>query len=108
MDPALVKTLVQLGTYGPLGIMAALGFWLFIQERKKTSELTAKLMEFAKASVAADAEHTKGWEALGNLYDLGMKTTEINTKVIEGLDAVKEAVGRLDEEMRRNHESKRR
>lgn len=108
MDPALAKTLLQLGTYGPLGIMALLGFWLFLLERKKTSELTAKLMEFAQASVSADAEHNKAMEALGNLYDLGMESTKTNTDMINSLGSLKEAVERVEEELRRNHESKRR
>lgn len=108
MDPALAKTLLQLGTYGPLGVMALLGFWLFLMERKKTAELTAKVTEFAKASVAADVEHTKAMEALGNLYDLGVKSTEVNTNVINSLGALKDAVERVEEEVRRGHESKRR
>lgn len=108
MDPSLAKTLLQLGTYGPLGVMALLGFWLFLLERKKTAELTAKVTEFAKASVAADVEHTKAMEALSSLYDLGVRSTEVNTNVINSLVALKDAVERVEEEVRRGHESKRR
>lgn len=108
MDPTLIKTFTQLGTYGPLGIMAALGFWLFVQERKKTAELTTKLMEFAKASLAAEAEHTKAMEALGNLYELSMESTKVSTEMINGLDAVNDSLKRVEEEVRRPYEPKRR
>jgi hypothetical protein len=106
MEPEILKLFVQLGTYGPLGIMVVVLLWLFIQERKKTAEMTAKLLEFAQASIQADAEHTKGWEALGNLYQMGMKAAEINTNVINCMGGVKEALERVEEEMRRKNESK--
>jgi hypothetical protein len=106
MDPVVIQILIQLSTYGPLGIMAVLSFWLFIQERRKTSELTSKLIEYAKASIEADVEHTKGWGALGNLYELGLKTTEINIKTIEELSVVKDSIRKVDDELRRNHGSK--
>lgn len=96
MDPTVVKTLITLGTYGPLGIMAALGFMLFLLERRKTSELTSKLLEFAQASVKADAEHNKAMEALGKLYEVSadsMSSLKDNTAT---LGSIKEALGRLE------------
>jgi hypothetical protein len=106
MEPEILKALVQLGTYGPLGIGFLLFVWLFIQERKKTAELTAKLLEFAQATVQAENEHTKGWEALGNLYQMGIKSAEINTNVINSLNGVKEGLDEIKDELRRRHESK--
>lgn len=96
MDPTVVKTLITLGTYGPLGIMAALGFMLFLLERKKTSELTAKLLEFAQASVKADAEHTKAMEALSKLYDVSTDSMAALKDNTATLGVIKEALGRLE------------
>lgn len=96
MDPTVVKTLVQLGTYGPLGIMAVLGFMLFLLERKKTSELTDKLLEFAQASVKADAEHTKAMDALGKLYDVSTDSMAALKDNVVVLGTIKEALGRLE------------
>lgn len=100
MDPQFIKTLFQLGTYGPLGIMAALGFWLFLLERKKTVELTAKLIEFAKASVLADAEHTKAMEALGNLYDLGIDSTKASLATTNALASLTKSIDQMGDELR--------
>jgi len=110
MDPVIVKALISLGTYGPLGIMAALGFGLFLQERKRNVELSGKLGEYVRASFAADAEHTKAMMALSNLYDLGMKSTESTTANTAAMSALKESVERLDDEVRRlgTHDPKRR
>jgi len=96
MDPTVVKTLITLGTYGPLGIMAALGFMLFLLERKKTSELTTKLLEFAQASVKADAEHTKAMEALGNIYELNTNSLSALRDNTSTLGAIKETLSRLE------------
>jgi hypothetical protein len=96
MDPTVVKTLINLGTYGPLGIMAAVGFMLFLLERKKTSELTSKLLEFAQASVKADAEHTKAMEALGKLYDISVDSMAALNNNTATLGTIKDALGRLE------------
>ncbi len=96
MDPTVVKTLIQLGTYGPLGIMAVLGFMLFLLERKKTSELTDKLLEFAQASVKADAEHTKAMDALGKLYDVSTDSMAALRENTTTLGTIKESLGRLE------------
>lgn len=69
MDPATVKLLVQLGTYGPLGIMAALGFLLFIFERRKNEKLTEKLLEVSLASIQAASEHSKAYAPLERVFD---------------------------------------
>lgn len=101
--------LFSLGTYGPLGVMSVVGFWLFLQERKRTADMTAKIGEYIRASHVADAEHTKAMSALSNLYDLGMKFTEATTNSSAAMTALKEAVERLEEEIRRSsNESKRR
>ena len=79
MDPAIAKTLFQLGTYGPLGIMVAIGFMLFFMERKrndrmqdKQDELAGKLHDLAMASIKSDMEHTR--------------VNEVNVKVLESID----------------------
>ena len=100
MDPVMAKTLVQLGTYGPLGIMACMGFMLFLLERKKTSELTNKLLEFAQASVKADAEHTKAMEALGKLYDFSVDSMGVASANTATLSAITENLVRLEQEQR--------
>jgi len=69
MDPATVKLLVQLGTYGPLGIMAALGFLLFIYERRKNEKLNEKLLEVSLASIQAASEHSKAYTPLERVFD---------------------------------------
>jgi uncharacterized protein Yka (UPF0111/DUF47 family) len=96
MDPTVVKTLITLGTYGPLGVMAALGFMLFLLERKKTSELTEKLLEFAQASVKADSEHNKAMEALGKLYDVSADSMSALKDNTATLGTIKESLDRLE------------
>lgn len=69
MDPATVKMLFQLGTYGPLGIMAALGFLLYMFERRKNDKLSEKLIEVSIASIQAAAEHSKAYGPLEKVFD---------------------------------------
>jgi len=69
MDAATIKLLVQLGTYGPLGIMSALGFMLFILERRKNEKLTEKLLEVSIASIKAAEEHSKAYSPLERVFD---------------------------------------
>jgi hypothetical protein len=76
MDPATAKILIQIGTYGPLGLMAALGFWLFFLERKRTAEerkrneeLSTKLHELALESIRSDTEHSKAYGPLEKVFD---------------------------------------
>ena len=108
MDPSFAKTLVQLGTYGPLGIMVVVAFYLYYMERQKTSELTAKLLEFAKTSVEADHEHAKAMEALGHLYELGMKFTEASTTTTNALENVVKSMDRLEVKIDKVSDAQRR
>jgi hypothetical protein len=108
MDPTVIEALIRLGTYGPLGLMAGLGFYLFITERKKTSELTTKLVEFARVSIDADHEHSQAMEALGGLYDLGVKSAETNTEMTGALGSLKDAVERVEAKVEKIYEPKRR
>ena len=64
MEPAALKLLSSLYVYGPLGILAALGFLLFFLERRQTHLLVDKLTELSTASIRADMEHTKAYEAM--------------------------------------------
>lgn len=64
MEPAAIKALSSLYVYGPLGILSILGFLLFFLERKRVWELTEKLTELSSASIKADMEHTKAYEAM--------------------------------------------
>lgn len=79
MDPAAAKALLQLGTYGPLGIMCVLFFILFwmqrketADEREKTNKLAEKLHELGLASLRADMEHTKAYTSLEKVIDAAL------------------------------------
>lgn len=83
MDPATAKILIQLGTYGPLGLMSALFFILYWLQKKETreqrdknEELAEKLHETAMASIQADIEHSKAYDPLERVMDSAIKTLE--------------------------------
>lgn len=76
MDPTTVKLLVQIGTYGPLGVMAGVLLILLIRQQKASKEerdknhaLSQDLLELAKDSVKADAEHTAAINAMTKALD---------------------------------------
>lgn len=80
MDTHLVKVLIQLGTYGPLGIMSVLFVVLFFLERKKTEAerekvdaLANKLHEVSLASIKADMEHSKAYEPMEKIFDAALR-----------------------------------
>lgn len=73
MDPAVGKTLFQLGTYGPLGIMAVLFFILYWWERKRNETLSDKLYEVSLASIKADMEHSKAYDNIEKTFDAALK-----------------------------------
>lgn len=80
MDPALAKILIQLGTYGPLGLMCVLFVILFFLERKKTEAerekvdaLANKLHEVSLASIKADMEHSKAYEPMEKIFDAALR-----------------------------------
>ena len=85
MDGATIKLLVQLGTYGPLGIMAALGFVLFMLERRKNEKLTDKLLEVSIASIQTAAEHSKAYAPLERVFDRAIDVlSEQKSYLLEG------------------------
>ena len=108
MEPEIIKMLFTLGTYGPLGVMAVVGFLLFLQERKRSVELNTKIGEYIKVSLVADAEHAKAMSGLSNLYDLASKFIEVSATGNASMLALKESIENLEEEVRRSYESKRR
>ena len=76
MDALTVKVLGSLYVYGPLGVLAILGFILyFLQLRRtdaaleKNEELSAKLYEVSFAAIQADVEHSKAYEPLERFFD---------------------------------------
>lgn len=69
MEPTALKALSSLYVYGPLGVLSVLGFLLFFLERKRVRELTDKLSELSGASIKADMEHTKAYEAMERALD---------------------------------------
>lgn len=76
MEPATIKLLSSLYVYGPLGILAILGFLLYFLQVKKTEaaqkrneELSEKLYEVSLASIQADVEHSKAYEPLEKFFD---------------------------------------
>ena len=76
MDATTAKALLQLGTYGPLGIMCVLFFILFMLQKKETQterdkneKLAYKLHELGLASLKADMEHTQAYTALEKMID---------------------------------------
>jgi len=80
MDTTLIKLLVQLGTYGPLGIMVVLFVSLFFMERRKTDterkkvdDLANKLHEVSLASIRADMEHSKAYEPMEKIFDAALR-----------------------------------
>lgn len=80
MDTHLIKVLIQLGTYGPLGVMVVLFVILFFMERKKTEaerqkvdELASKLHEVSLASIKADMEHSKAYEPMEKIFDAALR-----------------------------------
>lgn len=80
MDATLIKVLIQIGTYGPLGLMSALFVILFFLERKKTEaerkkvdDLANKLHEVSLASIKADMEHSKAYEPMEKIFDAALR-----------------------------------
>jgi len=76
MEPTAIKMLSSLYVYGPLGVLAVLGFLLyFLQARKtdtaqkKCEALSEKLYEVSLASIQADVEHSKAYEPLEKFFD---------------------------------------
>jgi hypothetical protein len=80
MEPATLKILSSLYVYGPLGVLAILGFLLYFlqvkktdEARKKNEELSEKLYEVSLASIQADVEHSKAYEPLEKFFDAVLK-----------------------------------
>jgi hypothetical protein len=80
MEPATLKALASLYVYGPLGVLAILGFLLYFlqtkktdETRKKNEELSEKLYEVSLASIQADVEHSKAYEPLEKFFDAVLK-----------------------------------
>jgi len=76
MEPATLKALSSLYVYGPLGILAALGFVLYFLQVRKTDammkrneELSEKLYEVSLASIQADVDHSRAYEPLEKFFD---------------------------------------
>ena len=80
MDPATLKALSSLYVYGPLGVLAMLGFVLFFMQmrktdaiRKKNEELSEKLYEVSLAAIQSDVAHSKAYEPLEKFFDAVLK-----------------------------------
>jgi len=73
MDPSVGKMLFQLGTYGPLGIMAVLFFLLYVWEKKRNEKLSDKLYEVSLTSIKADMEHSKAFDNIEKTFDAALK-----------------------------------
>jgi uncharacterized membrane protein len=80
MEPATLKLLGSLYVYGPLGVLAILGFLLYFlqvkktdEARKKNEELSEKLYEVALAAIQSDVEHSKAYEPLEKFFDAVLK-----------------------------------
>lgn len=80
MDPSIAKLLVQLGTYGPLGVMCVLLYVLYWQrgkelekERARNAELQKRVYELGIESLKADMEHTKVYGPIERIMDAAVK-----------------------------------
>ena len=80
MDPTTLKMLSSLYVYGPLGILAGLGFILYFLQVKKTDavqkrkdEQSEKLYEVSLAAIQADVEHSRAYEPLEKFFDAVLK-----------------------------------
>ena len=84
MDPLTLKSLSSLFVYGPLGVLSALGFFLYFWNArrsredlkaalKKNEELSAKLYEVSIAAIHADVDHSKAYEPLERFFDSVIK-----------------------------------
>ncbi|MBU1891234.1 hypothetical protein KJ782_07190 [Patescibacteria group bacterium] len=84
MDPLALKGLSSLFVYGPLGVLAVLGFFLYFwnsrkadadrkEALKKNEELSAKLYEVSLAAIQADVQHSKAYEPLERFFDSVIK-----------------------------------
>ena len=80
MDAAAAKALIQLGTYGPLGVMVVLFFILYWfqkeetqKERDRNTALQEKLHELSIISIKADMEHSKAYEPMEKVMDAAIK-----------------------------------
>ncbi len=80
MDTNTAKLLIQLGTYGPLGVMCALFFILFLlerkrvdAERKKVEELSHKLYEVGMGVIKSDVERDKIIEPMEKVFDAAVR-----------------------------------
>jgi hypothetical protein len=61
-----------LTTHGPIGIVAAVGFVLYIYERKENKKLTRQIYDLGVESIKADFDHSKSYEALVRVYEQAM------------------------------------
>ena len=80
MEPTAIKLVTTLTVYGPLGVLAALGFVLFFLERRRTEgerkrseELAHKLYEIGIENIKADMEHAKSYSQLEKTLDMALK-----------------------------------
>lgn len=89
IDPATAKVLIQLGTYGPLGIMVVLLFVLLLRQQKECRELRLE------NAVALNEERSKNQDLTDklvllteNLYRADGENTELMREMIKVLDRV--------------------
>jgi hypothetical protein len=69
MEPALMKALMALSSYGPGFVVAVIFIIFYWLERKKSEQMAEKLQELAVASIKADLEHTKAYASLEKVFD---------------------------------------
>lgn len=84
MEPLAIKALSSLFAYGPLGILAALGFVLYFLQTRKTDavqkskdelseKLSEKLYEVSSAAILADEKHSQAYVSLEKFFDAVLK-----------------------------------
>jgi ElaB/YqjD/DUF883 family membrane-anchored ribosome-binding protein len=90
MDPGTLKLVIQLSTYGPLGIMVVIFFSLFMLSKKEMKELRMEHKEELKVEQNRVKETSDKLESISltMIQSTEQQTAAVNalTKVLDSID----------------------
>lgn len=79
METAGLKLVTVLTVYGPLGVLAALGFVLYFLERrfvtqmqKRNEDLANKLYDLSVENIKSDMEHSRAYAQFEKTFDVAI------------------------------------
>ena len=79
---SIIKSLLQV--YGPLGVLAVIGFVLYFAERKRNTRLSKDLYEVSIASIRAEMTHNQTHAVREQALDLALRVLVGKTSALSG------------------------